>query len=1214
MRKHSAKNCALGAFYVLKFRYTNGFLYFCRDILVKKQLFILRMHNLVAFCKGVAIALCVVVNIVCCREPVAHNDVDHLNTRAYEQHYRSLQHTTQLAREALKKATHYSAGRAEAYNHLAFVEIAKMNYPTAHQYLQQALQATDNLVEQMVAEVQLMRLCQRQSLNKDFYIHMEAASQLKSRIKEEADALNEHQKARFVYAETEFYIVASTYYYYVGLENEGQRMLACIDARGEILTDVQQQLDYYYNIGAGGILHGKDKLKIGQDEFQFLIRCYLLARQYNIPFWEANALQAMSEHLQDKQLYAHLLQQNKQEISFINADNMPDSLLAGNLALRAGQLFHAYGDVYQEAGAYRTLAQSYWDINDYQSALICLHHALNDNKRVENAPDLAASICEKLSLAYAAINNKQQSDHYRNVYLDLQENTRQDRMLEARAEQLGQSVMQLNIMIAIVCLLTLVVVAFMVWLYVKRNDKKEAWTDETCCEPLCRWQEKWKDSAAQDAEKQEETEEEIAVTERQLSEYKRVNIEQRAKVSLVNNILPLINRIVHETQKMKQGNDDEKTKAERCQYIIELTQKIDQYNNALTAWIKMRQGKLMLRIESFGIQELFDILAHSKTEFALKQVALKIVASDHVVKADKVLTLFMLNTMLENARKHTPQGGCVTVNSIATDQYIEISVCDNGEGMNQEQVAQLFMNKVITDEAMPGNSADRQQRDDVKQQSHGFGLMNCKGIIEKYKKTSARFNVCHIGVESQKGVGTRIFFRLPKGIKRAFMALMLCSSMCTYAAQGDNVWVVRASQYADSAYFSNVAERYRDALRYADSCRLCLNSYYKTLYPKSELLLQPYDNDASMAAELLWFNNKVPVNFNIILDMRNESAVAALALHEWDVYQYNNKVYTRLFNASSADSSLPDYVKMMKKMETNKNVAIILLVLLLLGIIPAYYFLYYRYRLYYRYGVDRVKQINEVLLSDIRLDDKLSQINQLWGPLPNMSRNNKLLLQLDNIVKRITSALEAAITEQNARKEKMVLACDKLQRLRYEKDNVYISNNVLDNCLSTLKHETMYYPSRIMQLVDDADKNLDAINEIAKYYQKLFGVLSEQALRQIHIGPLIDYELLSDVLTMIRRMAGDDKLSFTVTPMPNNKYVMLTTCISTLPLTSQQLSELFTPATIDFRWLICRQIIRECGELTNARGCGIQARRADDNNTIIEIIITSKIWKNSKLS
>ena len=86
MRKHSAKNCAVGAFYVLKFRYTNGFLYFCRDILVKKQLFILRMHNLVAFCKGVAIALCVVVNIVCCREPVAHNDVDHLNTRSYEQH------------------------------------------------------------------------------------------------------------------------------------------------------------------------------------------------------------------------------------------------------------------------------------------------------------------------------------------------------------------------------------------------------------------------------------------------------------------------------------------------------------------------------------------------------------------------------------------------------------------------------------------------------------------------------------------------------------------------------------------------------------------------------------------------------------------------------------------------------------------------------------------------------------------------------------------------------------------------------------------------------------------------------------------------------------------------------------------------------------------------------------------------------------------------
>ena len=782
-------------------------------------------------------------------------------------------------------------------------------------------------------------------------------------------------------------------------------------------------------------------------------------------------------------------------------------------------------------------------------------------------------------------------------------------MLEARAEQLGKSVMQLNIMIAVVCLVMLIVVAFMAWLYAKRNHKKEANNHETSNNPLCLWQEKRDKNNEVWTEKYDETEEHIAVAERQLIEYKRVNVEQRAKVSLVNNILPLITRIVHETEKMKEGTDDNITKSYRCEYIIELTKKIDQYNNALTTWIKMRQGDLTLHIESFGIQALFDILAHSKTGFMLKKVTLNIVPSAHIVKADKVLTLFMLNTMLDNARKHTSEGGCVTISSESTDSYVEISICDNGEGMDEEQVQQLFKNKKIIDEAV--NATE----DNVKQQSHGFGLMNCKGIIEKYKKTSARFNVCSIGAESQKGKGTRIFFRLPKGIKRALMAMFLYATMGAQAAPDNNVWVVRANEYADSAYFSNIAARYDEALRYADSCRFCLNSYYKTLYPKSKQLMKACNNDAAWAAELLWFSSKVPVNYSIILDMRNESAVAALALHKWDVYQYNNKVYTRLFNACSADSSLPDYVNMMTKMESNKNVAVILLVALLLCIIPAYYFLYYRYRLYYRYGVDRVKQINEVLLSDNALENKIYKIEQLWWQLPNMPKNNKLLLQLDHEVKHMIEVLKKAVAEQQEREIKMAVATDHLQRLRYEKDNIYVSNNVLDNCLSTLKHETMYYPSRIMQLVDDdADKNASAINEIAKYYQELFSVLSEQAMRQIHIGPQIDYSLLEEVITMIRKMTGNTTLAFDVSTMPDKKYVMLTACLQEVLFTNQQLSELFTPATVDFRWLICRQIIRECGELTNARGCGIQARKNENNNIIIEIIITYKIWKNLKLS
>ena len=77
------------------------------------------------------------------------------------------------------------------------------------------------------------------------------------------------------------------------------------------------------------------------------------------------------------------------------------------------------------------------------------------------------------------------------------------------------------------------------------------------------------------------------------------------------------------------------------------------------------------------------------------------------------------------------------------------------------------------------------------------------------------------------------------------------------------------------------------------------------------------------------------------------------------------------------------------------------------------------------------------------------------------------------------------------------LAEDEYRRAEFENEKLHISNSVLDNCLSTLKHETMYYPSRIRQLIDGSDRNLNAISELATYYKELYSLLSEQAMRQV---------------------------------------------------------------------------------------------------------------------
>ena len=200
-------------------------------------------------------------------------------------------------------------------------------------------------------------------------------------------------------------------------------------------------------------------------------------------------------------------------------------------------------------------------------------------------------------------------------------------------------------------------------------------------------------------------------------------------------------------------------------------------------------------------------------------------------------------------------------------------------------------------------------------------------------------------------------------------------------------------------------------------------------------MMQRQGDAALMAPEIQWLHDSVSTNYQIILDIRNESAVAALALHEWELYAYNNKVYTQLFKELSADNTLADYCRMMQQSQTNKRIAVILLLLILLMIVPAYYMLYYRHRLYNRFRRERMQQTN------------------------------------------------------------LEMAEDELRRAELEDSNLHVANAVLDNCLSALKHETMYYPSRIRLLADNGDTQ--SMLEVASYYREIYGMLSEQAIRQV---------------------------------------------------------------------------------------------------------------------
>ena len=1028
-----------------------------------------------------ALNLTVIILISAC-SPSDEAAVDKLNSQSYSNHYRNLDSTEVYAKRALALADSYHDGRAEAFNHLAFVSMARMDYQRAEQQLKEAISLTDNQIELLVAEVQQMRLCQRCSRNREFYEHRERAMECWKRINEERASLSERMWLRLIYAESEFAIVNSTYYYYVGLERQSVQALKDVNL-DELRHDTAQYLNYLYNVGAGGFITEGSDDEVYQEEVEYLTRCLNISQRHHYPYFEANAKEALADHLGDV-----------------------------DMAREALEVFSVFGDVYQIAGAYRTLASCYHAMGDNNHALVDLHQALSD-KRINQAPDLVASIREQMSVVYAALNDKQNSDRNRNVYIDLQEQTRQDRELEARAAMLDQSVSQLNwMMVAVVVAILLLL--FLLWLFNRMHQKEKQHNELDDLLEL--------------------KEEEIGEARLRVEKNERRHLEQRAKVSMVVSITPLIDRIIHEAKSLekidKLENIDCQEKKERLDYIRELTEQINAQNDILTRWIQLRQGELSLHIESFQLQPLFDIIGRSKTGFSMKGISLEVEPTTSVVKADKVLTLFMLNTLADNARKFTEEGGSVHVSAQETADYVELSVTDTGKGMSKDELAQVFNHQV--------------------KGGHGFGLMNCKGIIEKYHKISQIFQVCQLSAESEEGRGSRFFFRLPKGVVRLLaIGYWLLAIGCPLTAHSQklaaNSSLDLAHVYADSAYFSNINGTYTKTLEFADSCRKYLNAHYLQQHPKGQLLMHDIGDAALMAPEILWLHDSVATNYQIILDIRNESAVAALALHEWDLYHYNNKVYTQLFKELSADNSLADYCRMMQQSQSNKRIAIILLILILMLIVPAYYMLYYRHRLYNRFRRERMQQTN------------------------------------------------------------IEIADDELRRAELEDSNLHVANAVLDNCLSTLKHETMYYPSRIRLLADSDDTQ--SMLEVASYYRELYALLSQQAIRQVERVKLhlqrvtyYGYDVLGDE-HMLRYLFELLKGEVSVV-VKDEHYLLYTIRRDDLHLTAEEAEHLFTPQANNIPYLLCRQIVRDHGEATNRRGCGIWAEVVD-NVTMIHITL-----------
>lgn len=188
---------------------------------------------------------------------------------------------------------------------------------------------------------------------------------------------------------------------------------------------------------------------------------------------------------------------------------------------------------------------------------------------------------------------------------------------------------------------------------------------------------------------------------------------------------------------------------ERKDYIQSFNNSANQISSLLETlldWSRVQRGTMELYREKIDISVLAADIVDLLKENAIKKnitVSSKIQANTYAF-ADKNMIGTVIRNLVSNAVKFTYPGGEVkiTAKTSSKDNFIEITVSDNGVGIKPGDIPGLFRIDV-----------HKKTRGTANEKGTGLGLILCKEFVEKNNGT--------IKVVSTPGQGSDFTFTLP---------------------------------------------------------------------------------------------------------------------------------------------------------------------------------------------------------------------------------------------------------------------------------------------------------------------------------------------------------------------------------------------------------------------------------------------------------------------